>query len=74
MLNKEICKKCRNENAEEFNIPEWNKATEENWNKGMIWCCFYDVAVPLFSIRENPPDKCCYRLEHIISDVKQKNL
>jgi len=47
----------------------WNKSNEKNWKKGRVFCPYVYIEKGESSVRdikEEPPNKCPYYLEHVI--------
>ena len=61
MLNKDICKKCINEND------KWNVKDDNDWDKKQIVVCIHHYHIKTI---EAPPKKCKYKLEHLVLDEK----
>jgi hypothetical protein len=69
MLNKEICKKCKEKHHKPYkNSIYWSKKVEKRWNNGWISCPYIYGAG---SITIKIPDKCPYKLEHILKEDKE---
>jgi hypothetical protein len=63
MLNKEICKKCKNINAKKY-VYTWINVDEDDWeNKKLLYCTLGILTGVLIE----PPLNCLYRLEHIVT-------
>ncbi len=61
MLNKDICKKCRNND----NRIKWNDIDEERWNKYKFVTCYYSMGY-IVDITDLPSNDCPYYFEHLI--------
>ena len=61
MLNKKICRICK-----EY---AWDTIDEEYWSRGEIFC-WYNLNVMFTKIKEDPHEYCPYALEHVISEQK----
>ena len=77
MLNKEVCSKCWNARMISLNGTHigWLSIDDEHWKKGWVTCPteFVDkVSSGKRLIDQEPPDKCPYVLEHIVSDQDAK--
>jgi len=58
-MNKEICKICW---VELFGVESWDEYDDRMWEEGDIDCvCCQDR-----KIEEGPPDKCPYKMEHLV--------
>jgi hypothetical protein len=62
MLNKNICKKCKNKY-----FFGWNKWAEEEWDKGTVFCYFYDDMRYVF-IKDPPRKNCYFKLEQLLNE------
>ena len=59
MLNKSICKKCKEKYS------NWSNESEEIWDSGFVWCPLY-VRHKITKIDKLPPDNCKYYLEQLV--------
>jgi hypothetical protein len=69
MLNKDICKRCINKDAESYKSYDlsWMKDDEEWWNIREVFCPTGTDAK--MAIRfEKAIEKCPYVLEHVINE------
>jgi hypothetical protein len=70
MLNKDICKKCHNNNygikEKIYSSIDWNENDERLWNFTMI-DCIYKTGL---KITDNIPKNCLYKLEHLLKEDK----
>jgi len=70
MLNKKICKRCWNKIAEEG----WDEFDERFWKRGYVFCPldYVEKGETLETkITEQPPSRCPFFLEHIISNQEK---
>lgn len=59
MLNKKICKKCKNEEQ----YLRWDMFDDKNWKAGEAWC---PIVRRYFNIKRCPPKECRYILEQMV--------
>ena len=71
MLNKDICKRCVEEN-----FGHWNRLNENDWNKGRVACPHRGkLKQGKRSICNEPPERCAYSLEHMLcSEVEYEEV
>lgn len=63
MLNREICKKCIDDNTENKFDP-WSSSDDEFWdNHGEIEC----IPNQITPVREKPPEWCLHKLEQAVA-------
>jgi hypothetical protein len=65
MLNKKICFKC----LEQRHKGELRTTCNKLWEIGEAYCGGMDSNEVFISIHGNPPEKCPYILEHLISEA-----
>ncbi len=63
MLNKEVCKKCRNNNTKRDGLG-WTLATESLWDGGECIVC--SCTSNWIHKKDLPPKDCPYYTEHLI--------
>ncbi len=59
MLNKEICRKCRNDRKGYF----WNNSSDIMWKRKEVWC---PISKKIYISIYDIPDYCPYYTEHLI--------
>ncbi len=62
MLNKKICKKCRNFNQDYG----WDMNTNNVWESGLTIICKYSYNQDGVTKDCDPPENCLYYAEHIV--------
>jgi hypothetical protein len=73
-MKKSVCKKCyalRNLTWRTTNNGYlWGD--EETWTRdGQIWCCCVDENQQILMSTERIPEKCPYKLEHIVMEQEE---
>jgi len=71
MLNKEVCKKCRDilyeANGQNMSVihmrEKWSEKDDRRWEGGRVWCA-YNLYMNIATKRIS--HSCPYKLEHIV--------
>ena len=63
MLNKEICKRCRDS---KFGSSPWDEIDEYFWEHGKVWCSYNEGGRLWQRETEEVPNWCPYVAEHVV--------
>lgn len=63
MLSMNVCKRCRNRISPDA-LYQWTEDSTKLWILSRVVCPFGD---PYISIKDSPPKRCPYDLEHALA-------